>query len=94
MSSPTMQDPAVLHAAQQACLQQKMREAEATKKKQHGLGSPFSTITRTASRYGVADLSRASTQIYNANATANDVATATKDLGLTEDDVAACQNSG
>jgi hypothetical protein len=93
-SSPAMQDPAALHAAQQACLQQKMREAEAAKKKKHGLGSLFGAITRTASRYGVADLSRASTEIYNANATANDVAAAAKDLGLTEDDVAACQNPG
>jgi hypothetical protein len=90
--TPTVQDPAALRAAQQACLQRKMHEAEAAKKKQHGLGSLFGAITRTVSRYGVADLSRASAEVYNANATANDVATAAKDLGLTEDDVAACRD--
>jgi hypothetical protein len=90
--APTQQDPTALHAAQQACLQQKMQEAQAAKKKKHGLGSLFGAISRTVSRYGIADLSRASTEIYNANATAKDVATAAKDLGLTEDDVASCRD--
>jgi hypothetical protein len=90
--STPQRDAATLRTAQQACLKQKMQQAEAAKKKKHGLGSLFGAITRTASRYGVADLSRANDEIYNANATANDVATAAKDLGLTEDDVAECRD--
>lgn len=86
------QDPAALQAAQQACLQQKIEESQAANKKKRGFGSLMRAVTRTAGQTGNYDLARTSYDVYNANATANDLASAAKDLGLTEDEVAACQN--
>ena len=86
------QDPAALQAAQQACLQQKIEESQAANKKKRGFGSLMRAVTRTVGQTGNYDLARTTSDIYNANATASDLASAAKDLGLTEDEVAACQN--
>ena len=86
------QDPAALQAAQQACLQQKIEESQAANKKKRGFGSLMRAVTRTVGQTGNYDLARTTSDVYNANATANDLASAAKDLGLTEDEVAACQN--
>jgi peptidoglycan hydrolase-like protein with peptidoglycan-binding domain len=83
-----------LQAKQQACLQQKMAEAQANQKKKRGFGRLLSAVTRTAYQYGNYDLAKNVGDIYAANATADDLAAAAKDLGLTEDDLAACQNPG
>jgi len=88
------QDPAALQAAQQACLQEKMAAAQSKKKKKRGFGKLLSAAARTAGMRGDYDLARTTSDIYNASATADDLASAAKDLGLTEDDVAACQNPG
>ena len=88
----TIHDPAVLQAAQQACLQRKIEASQAANKKKRGFGSLLSAVTRTVGGSGNNDLAGKTSDIYNANATANDLASAAKDLGLTEDDVAACQN--
>ncbi len=85
-------DPEALKAAQQACLQQKIEEAQAAQKKKRGFGRLLNAITRTASRTGNYDLAQTAGDVYSANATADDLAAAAKDLGLTEDEVAACQN--
>lgn len=85
-------DPAALKAAQQACLQEKIAAAQESQKKKRGLGRLMSAVTRTASRAGNYDLARTAGDVYAANATADDLAAAAKDLGLTEDEVAACQN--
>lgn len=86
------QDPAALQAAQQACLQQKIEESQAANKKKRGLGSLMRAVTRTATQSGNYDLAQKTYDVYNASATADDLAAAAKDLGLTEDEVAACQN--
>jgi peptidoglycan hydrolase-like protein with peptidoglycan-binding domain len=86
------QDPAALRAAQQACLQEKMQQAEAANKKKRGVGRLLSAVSRSASRSGNYDLARTTGDIYSANATADDLSAAAKDLGLTDDDIAACQN--
>jgi peptidoglycan hydrolase-like protein with peptidoglycan-binding domain len=85
-------DPAALQAAQQACLQEKVAAAQEAQKKKRGLGRLMSAVTRTAMRHGDYDLARTTSDIYSASATADDLAAAAKDLGLTEDEVAACQN--
>jgi peptidoglycan hydrolase-like protein with peptidoglycan-binding domain len=85
-------DPEALKAAQQACLQQKIEEAQAAQKKKRGFGRLLSAVTRTASLTGNYDLAQTAGNVYSANATAEDLSAAAKDLGLTEDDVAACQN--
>jgi hypothetical protein len=86
------QDPAALQAAQQACLQRKMEKAQEKQKKKRGFGSLMSAVTRTASQQGNYDIAQTTNDIYQANATADDLASAAKDLGLTEDDIAKCQN--
>lgn len=52
--------------------------------------------SRTASRFGGSDSARAISQttydVYNVNATAADLSSAAKDLGLTEDEVEQCRN--
>ncbi len=53
-------------------------------------------VSRTASQLGGGELSsqisRTSAEVYNANATAQDVQSAARDLGLSEDDIEACRN--
>ena len=85
-------DQATLQAAQNACLQEKMAAAQEKQKKKRGLGRLMRAVTRTASRQGNYDLARTADDIYYAGATADDLSAAAKDLGLTDDDVAACQN--
>lgn len=89
-------DPAALAAAQQACLQQKMADAQEAQKKKRGLGSLMRAVSRTASRIGGSDVAsavaQASSDIYTAGAVAGDLESAAKDLGLTESDVEACRN--
>lgn len=93
---PVVQDEAALRAAQQACLEEKVAAAQASQKKKRGFGSLIRAVTRTASQMGGSDLSRAiaetSYDVYNVNATAADLQSAAKDLGLTEDEMEACRN--
>ncbi|MEQ9562555.1 MAG: peptidoglycan-binding domain-containing protein [Woeseiaceae bacterium] len=84
--------PAELQAAQQACLQEKMAAADAANKKKRGIGRLLSAVSRTASQTGNYDIAKTTGDVYNANATAADLSAAAKDLGLTEDDIAACQD--
>ena len=90
--STTPQDPATLHAAQQACLQEKVAAAQASQKKKRGLGRLMRAVTRTVGFDS--GTMQTMNDVYNANATAEDLAAAAKDLGLTDDEVAACQNPG
>jgi len=94
-SSPAV-DPTALQAAQQQCLQEKIAAKQATQKKKKGFGSLMRAVTNTATRYGGNDLARelsqTSSDIYDANATASDWERAAEDLGLTQDELEACQN--
>jgi len=80
-------------AAQQACLQEKIQAAEAAKKKKRGFGSLLSAVSRTAGRLGNAAVGSAANEVSSASATADDLASAAKDLGITEDEIAACQQA-
>lgn len=85
-------NPDELRAAQQACLQEKVAAAQASQKKKRGLGRLMRAVTRNVGFDS--DTTRTMHEVYNANATAEDLAAAAKDLGITEDEVAACQNPG
>lgn len=85
---------AEIQAPQQACLQKKIAKAQKAEKKKRGFGSLMSAVSRTAGRLGNSDVSQTMGDVYSANATADDLASAARDLGLSEDDVAACQNPG
>src|SRR5690606_8909676 len=67
-----------LERARQACLEEKIAAAEANQKKKRGLGRLASAVTRTASRMGL-DLGGVTRDIYDANATAEDLSEAAKD---------------
>jgi len=88
VARPTQAD---LQARQQACLQRKMAEAQAAQKKKRGFGRLLSAVTRTAGQQGNYDLMRSVDDVYAANATADDLAGAAKDLGLTENDLEECR---
>lgn len=89
-------DPDALRAAQQACLQQRMAEAQDAQKTRRGLGRLARAVSRTASRFGGNDISREvselSGDLYTAGAVAEDLKGAAEDLGLTETDIEACRN--
>jgi peptidoglycan hydrolase-like protein with peptidoglycan-binding domain len=88
-------DTAALQAAQQACLQEKIVAAQEASQKKRGFGSLMRAATRVAGRFGgdaAADISRTTRDIYDVNATAADLESAAKDLGITESDIEACRN--
>jgi peptidoglycan hydrolase-like protein with peptidoglycan-binding domain len=89
-------DPAALQRAQEACLQEKIEKAQASQKKKRGFGRLLSGVSRAATQFGgsgiATDLSRTTSDLYAANATAEDLSAAASDLGLTEDDIEACRN--
>ena len=91
-ASPTADDPDALRAAQQACLQEKLAAAQETQKKKRGLGRLFGAVARTATRFGNNDLQEFGWDMYDANATYEDLAGAARDLGLAEAEIEACQN--
>jgi len=84
-------------AAQALCLQEKVKAKEEAEKKKRGFGKLLSAVSRTASRFGgsglASDIARTSGDIYSANATAEDIQGAAKDLGLTETEVEECRNA-
>jgi peptidoglycan hydrolase-like protein with peptidoglycan-binding domain len=95
-ASPQM-DAATLQAAQQQCLQEKIAAKQQSQKKKKGFGSLMRAVSNTAARFGGnSDLARqvneTSSDIYNVNATAGDWERAAEDLGLTQDELEACQN--
>ena len=84
--------PAELEAAQQACLQEKVEAAQAAQKKKRGFGSLLSGVGRVAAQMGNYDVAGYTGDLYQAGATAEDFKQAAEDLGLTEEDIAACEN--
>jgi hypothetical protein len=90
------QDGQSLQQAREACLQRKIDEAQAKKKKKKRFGKFLGAVGRIAGRHatgGLAtDVSRVSTSVYEAGATARDLKDAAEALGISEDDIAACEN--
>lgn len=95
-AAPPVRTEEELHAAQQACLQQKIEAQQEANKKKSGFGKLLRAATRTMSTFGnselASEISRTSYEVYSANASYEDVKSAAKDLGLTEDDIEACRN--
>lgn len=76
----------------EACLQEKIAAAQAAQKKKRGFGKLLSAASRVASRLGNQDVARATGDVYTAGATAEDLAGAARDLGLSEDEIAECDD--
>lgn len=90
------QQQADLQARQQACLQEKYAAAQERNKKKRGMMRLLSAVSRSSRQFGsselAGDISRASSEAYNINATASDLEAAGKDLGLTPEEMEACRN--
>ncbi len=85
-------------AAEQACLERKMAEAEADQEKKKGWSSLINSISRTASRYAgdsdiARDVSETTRDIADANATKEDFEQTARDMGLSDDDIEACKQT-
>jgi hypothetical protein len=80
-------------SAQQACLEERARKQQEAQKKKRGLGSLVSAVARNAGRLGGEAITSVIGEAQNARATADDLSAAAKDLGLSEDDVAACRDA-
>jgi hypothetical protein len=95
-SAPAASGDGDLAARQQACIEEAAKSAEQTrnaKKKTRGVGRLLGKLSRTANRMGISNkLGGASRDIYNANATATDVADIADELGISEDDVERCRD--
>lgn len=81
-------------SAQQACLEERARKQQAAQKKKRGLGSLVSAVARNAGRLGGEAVTSVIGEAQTAKATADDLSAAARDLGLTEDDAAACRDAG
>lgn len=105
MGGATGVDPATIQAvqmeamqqqaaeAQQACLQEKIADAQAAQESQQrrrGLGSLMRAVSRLGGDEIAASVADASAEVANANAAINDLESAARDLGLTEEEVASC----
>lgn len=86
------QSPEAAQAAQEACLKEKIQQAQAAQQKKRGMGKLLGAVGRAASMLGETDIARTMNDLYAANATAADLADAARDLGLTEDEIAECGN--
>jgi peptidoglycan hydrolase-like protein with peptidoglycan-binding domain len=93
--APRSRDPAALQAAQQACLEDKIAQAQEAQKKKRGFGSLMRAAGRTASRFGgdaARVIGQTSRDVYDASATLSDLESAAKDLGIANSDIEACRN--
>ena len=85
-----------LEARRQACLQDKMAAAEEANRKKSGFKSLLSAVSRASNQFGggslAGEISRVSLEVYDATATAEEMSTAARDLGLTEDEMEACRD--
>ena len=80
-------------AAQQRCLEEKIRKKQDAAQKKRGVGRLLGAVGRVAGQFGGADLARAANDVAVASATADDLAAAARDLGITEDEIAACDSA-
>jgi len=83
-------DPVAREAARQACLKDAIAAAERTQRTRRGIGRLANAASRIASQAGNQDVSRALGTANTAVATADDLIGAAKDLGITDDQIAAC----
>lgn len=85
-------DAEALRVARDTCIQGKMEEAQARNKKRRGFGSLMSAVSRTAGQVGSDDVAVAAGDVYSASATAADLSSAARDLGVTDDELEECNN--
>ena len=85
-------DTEALRVAKESCIREKIAEAEERNKKRRGFGSLLSAVSRTAGQVGSDDVAVATGTVANTAATAADLSSAARDLGVTDDELAECEN--
>ena len=80
--------------SQRACLEEKIRSKQEAQKQERGMGRLLGAVARAAGQLGGADIARAINDMFTAKSTADDLAAAARELGLTEDEVTACTGAG
>lgn len=85
-------DEAALQAAQQACLEEKIRKKQEKEEKKRGLSRLLGAAGRVAARQGNYDIQQATAEAYDANATADDLGIIAEELGLSKKQIRACEN--
>jgi peptidoglycan hydrolase-like protein with peptidoglycan-binding domain len=88
----TTKTPEEIKAAQDGCLRDAITKAQEKRKKRRGFGKLVSAVSRTASQVGSDDIADTARGVNMASATSADLSQAAEDLGLSEDQIAACQN--
>jgi peptidoglycan hydrolase-like protein with peptidoglycan-binding domain len=88
----TTKTPEEIKAAQDGCLRDAIAKAQEKRKKRRGFGKLVSAVSRTASQVGSDDIADTARGVNMASATSADLSQAAEDLGLSEDQIAACQN--
>lgn len=86
--------PQASNEAQRACLEEKIQQRQQAQQTQRGMGSLMGAVGRLAGRFGLPEVSQAIGDARLANATLDDLSSAARDLGLTENEIAACRNPG
>jgi hypothetical protein len=86
-------NPVAREEARQACLETKIAEAQKSQRTRRGLGRLASAVSRVASRAGNNDVSRAVGDAGVAVATVDDLSAAARDLGITDNEIDACNNA-
>lgn len=86
--------PQASNEAQRACLEDRIRQRQQAQQTQRGMGSLMGAVGRMAGRFGVPEVSQAVGDARLANATVEDLSSAARDLGLTENEIAACRSPG
>ena len=90
------QQELTLQQRQQACLQEKYAAAQEAQKKKRGMMRLLSAVTRSSGQFGGGEMAntinQTANEVYSANATADDLSAAAKDLGLTDQEMEECRN--
>jgi hypothetical protein len=79
--------------ARQACLEEEIRKKQEAQKKKQGMGRLLGAVGRVAGQYGGTQVARATNEAATAQATADELAAAARDLGVTEHDIDSCRNA-
>ena len=80
-------------AAAQACLEQKIEEAQANQPRRRGLGGLLGGVGRAISQIGNLDIAGLASGLFDPGASEEDIEERARELGLTDADIAECRAS-
>jgi hypothetical protein len=94
VAAPPAAGQAVDQSAYKACLQQKIEQRQSAQQKKQAMGRLLGAAGRIAGRFGGDAVTQLIGDAQTTTATADDLAAVARDLGLTEDEIAACRSGG